>query len=111
MDCWSNRNESSKPNLLPFVASVGSSEYLPQDKARPFMLLRRFCGRTTARSRQHRVLSASFSKADEKIKWTPQAGEKDNKQDDLDNVLFDYPLGWWDQHWLSVTLRAEIYGT
>ncbi|KAL0035059.1 hypothetical protein WJX79_009202 [Trebouxia sp. C0005] len=32
---------------------------------------------------------------------------EDNKQGDLDNVLFDYPLGWWDQHWLSVTLRAQ----
>lgn len=26
---------------------------------------------------------------------------EENKGNDLDNVLFDHPLGWWDQHWMN----------
>ncbi|KAL0046400.1 hypothetical protein WJX82_011453 [Trebouxia sp. C0006] len=26
---------------------------------------------------------------------------EENKGNELDNILFDQPLGWWDQHWLG----------
>ncbi|KAL0024493.1 hypothetical protein WJX77_009754 [Trebouxia sp. C0004] len=57
--------------------------------------------------RENPMDSASWGKRPTVEGRLPGNNSEDNKQDDLDNVLIDYPLGWWDQHWLSVTLRAE----